>query len=147
MQIRRATAEDEDKVISLIQLFPPSEITVDWKDARRTYQQVVKNPDLGSILVAEDNGEVVDVITLSYPTAIRCGGLYTCIEEFVVAERVRGQGMGSRLLQEAIAEATSKGCYEIQVNNPSELGYPLYLRHGLKDIGKHLKTELPHQRR
>lgn len=147
MQIRRATAKDEDEVISLIQLFPSEEITVDWEDARRTYQQVVKNPNLGTILLAEENDEVVGVITLSYPTAIRCGGLYTCIEEFVVAERMRGQGVGSRLLQEAIAEATSKSCYEIQVNNPSQLGYPLYLRYGLKHIGRHLKTELPHQTR
>jgi hypothetical protein len=43
---------------------------------------------------------------------------------------------------EGIAEATSRGCYEIQINNPSELGYPVYLRKGFKEIGKHLKIKL-----
>ena len=145
MQVRKATTEDEGQIISLLKLFPPDEITVDWEVAHSTYQRVVENPDLGTILVAEENGDVAGVITLSYPTAVRCGGLYTCIEEFVVAERVRGKGVGGQLLLAAIAEATTRGCYEIQVNNPSQLGYPLYLRHGLKDIGKHLKAELPHQ--
>ena len=83
------------------------------------------------------------LITLSYPTAIRCGGLYTCIEEFIVGEKGRGQGIGGKLLRAALEEASAKGCYELQVNNPSESGYPVYLKYGLADVGRHLKIKLP----
>lgn len=145
MQIRKATLEDQSHVINLIKQFPPEEVTVDWKDAARTFDNVIENPELGSILVAEENGNVLGVITLSYPTVIRCGGLYSSIEEFMVSHEARGKGVGGKLLTAALDEAKSKGCYEIQVNNPSELGYPVYLRQGLKDIGKHLKMELSHR--
>jgi hypothetical protein len=46
------------------------------------------------------------------------------------------------LLNAAIDEAKKQGCFEIQVNNPSELGYPLYIRASMKDVGKHLKMKL-----
>ena len=78
------------------------------------------------------------------PTAIRCGGLYSCIEEFIVSEKARGKGVGGQLVQAIIAEAKLKGSFEIQINNPSKQGYPVYLRYGVKDIGKHLKMELLH---
>ena len=47
-------------------------------------------------------------------------------------------------MKAAIAEATERGCDELQVNAPSEAGYPLYLRHGFKDNGKiQVKADLP----
>ena len=145
IRIRKATIEDEAKTIDLIRLFPSSVINVDWQIAAMTFREIVKNDETGTILVAEQDGEVVGVITLSYPVAIRCGGIYACIEEFIVSEQVRGGGVGGQLLEAAIAEATSKGCYEIQVDEPSELGYPVYLRHGLIDTGKHLNMKLTRQ--
>ncbi|UCH43273.1 MAG: GNAT family N-acetyltransferase, partial [Dehalococcoidales bacterium] len=97
----------------------------------------------GTVLVAEDDGSLIGLITLSYPTAIHHGGIYSCIEEFITSPKARGKGVGSQLLEAAIAEANSKGCHEIQVNNPSEAGYPVYLRHEFKDIGKHLRLRSP----
>ena len=144
MKIRKAIPGDESHVISLLKQFPSGELTAGWKDAAQTFHQILKAPELGSILVAEENGEVLGVITISFPTAIRCGGIYSCIEEFIVSEKARGKGAGGQLVQAIIAEAKSKGSYEIQVNNPSKLGYPVYLRYGVKDIGKHLNMKLPH---
>jgi GNAT superfamily N-acetyltransferase len=143
MEIRRATLGDESQIIDLLKQFPPEEISLDWKDAASTFHQVIKNPELGSILVAEENGEILGVISISYPTAVRCGGIYSCIEEFIVSEKARGKGIGGKLVEAIISAATARGCYEIQINNPSPLGYPVYLRHGLKDIGRHLKMKLP----
>jgi predicted N-acetyltransferase YhbS len=120
------------------------EVDKDWKDDAQMFRRLVENPELGTILIAEENGEVAGLTTLSYPTAIRCNGLYACIEENIVDGRFRGKGVGSKLLQAAMAEATARGCDEIQVNAPSEMGYPLYMRHGFKDEGKkHIKAKLP----
>ena len=145
MLIRKACIEDESSVIKLLKQLMGGLEGFNWETAARTFREIAENPELGTILVAEDDGELVGVTTLSYPTAIRCGGLYCCIEENIVDGRCRGKGVGGKLLKAAIAEATSKGCDEIQVNGPSEMGYPLYLRNGLKDIGKHLKVKLPLQ--
>lgn len=146
MKIRRATIQDEARVIALVKklLVPVGEVKQDWSDEAGVFRRIIENPELGSILVAEVDGEIAGVTTLSYPTAIRCNGLYSCIEEIIVDERFRGKGVGGKLLQSAIAEATSRGCDEIQVNAPSEMGYPLYIRHGFIDAGKkHIKAKLP----
>ena len=149
ISVRKAAIEDEAKVFDLLGalflLSDPYDKVNDWQAAAVEFREIAKNDKKGAILVAEEDGDLVGVLTLSYPEAIRCGGIYTCIEEFIVSERVRGKGVGGQLLEAAIAEATTKGCDEIQVNRPSELGYPVYLRHGLKDLGKHLKTKLPRQ--
>jgi len=146
MKIRKATAEDERQIIELLNQFPPSDqTTADVEAVRNTFHRIIENSELGSILVAEENGDVIATIALSYPTAMHCGGLYTCIEDFIVAEQARGRGVGGHLVKAAIAEATEKGCYEIQVNNPSDLGYPVYLRCGLTSTGRHLRLKLKRQ--
>ena len=150
IKIHQATIEDEAKVIDMLrQLLSPSAeySAVDWQTAAILFREIVNNAEKGTILLAEQDGDAVGLITLSYPVAIRCGGIYTCIEEFIVSEAARGKGVGGQLLEAAIAEATAKGCYEIQVNRPSELGYPVYLQHGWQDLGKHLNLKLPRQAR
>ncbi len=141
MNIRPASLEDESKIINLLKAFPGQDGLVDWEAGAPTFRRILEQPELGSIFVADDDGDVVGVITLSYPTCIRCCGIYSSIEEFIVSERCRGKGVGVQLLQTAIEEARMRGCYEIQVNNPSQMGYPVYLRCGFHDIGKHLKMD------
>jgi predicted N-acetyltransferase YhbS len=145
--IRKATIEDEAGIFNLLRQFSSTEVSGEstdrWQGGTTTFREIVGDEDKGTILVAEENNDLVGVITLSYPTAIRCRGIYTCIEEFIVSASTRGKGVGGRLLEAAIAEATSKGCDEIQVNRPSELGYPVYLQHGWEDLGKHLNMKLP----
>jgi GNAT superfamily N-acetyltransferase len=144
MQIRRAVIDDETQAVNLLKklLIPSGEVDKEWSDGTGMFRRIIENPDLGTILVADEDGAIAGITTLSFPAAIRCGGAYTCIEENIVDERFRGRGVGGKLLQAAIAEAKARGCRELQVNNPSKMGYPLYLRYGLEDKGKHLKITL-----
>ena len=138
MQIRRANADDEKNIVNLLKQFPEGEGLVDWEKGMKIFRDIIENPDIGTVFVADEDGDVLGVITLSYPLAIRCGGPYSCIEEFIVDEKGRGKGIGGKLLEAAIGEARTKGCFELQVNRPSELGYPLYIKHGWEEPGKHL---------
>ena len=147
MNVRKATPKDEDRVLALLRqlLIPGGEVHEDWNDEPGTIRRILKDPDLGSILVAEEEGEIAGLTTLSFPFAIRCKGRYACIEENIVDAKYRGKGVGSTLLKAAIAEAAAQGCDELQVNNPSEMGYPLYIRHDLKENGKSLRIKLSSQ--
>jgi GNAT superfamily N-acetyltransferase len=138
MRIRKAVAEDEKDIFNLLKQFPVETEMYDWRKGVGTFQHILENPELGSIFVADEDGDLLGVITLSYPTAIRCQGKYSCIEEFIVDEKGRGKGIGGKLITSAIEEAKSRGCFELQVNRPSESGYPVYMRYGWKDLGKHL---------
>jgi GNAT superfamily N-acetyltransferase len=147
IEIRKATLQDEDQVFQLLKVLfssslPEDEVR-DWPSAVSQYRKIIGEEAKGAILVAEEGGVLLGVITLSYPEAIRCRGVYASIEEFVVSEKARGKGIGGRLLEAAIGEATARGCDEIDVNRPSASGYPLYTKHGIKDLGKSLMTKLP----
>ena len=140
MIIREAMIEDWNCVFELVRELMRSaepESQIHEPGASEAYRRIIKDKT-GTILVAEEDGSLLGLITLSYPMAVRCGGIYACIEEFVVSERARGKGAGSQLLEAAKRKAAEMGCYEVQVNRPSEIGYPIYLRHGWKDLGKHL---------
>jgi len=140
VNIREATIKDHEEVFDLIRQLMTSanmESPINQPSSIETFRQVIEE-EKGTILVAEEDGQMLGLLTLSYPMAIRCGGIYSCIEEFIVTEQARGKGVGGKLIEAAIQKATEKDCYELQVNRPSELGYPVYLRHGWKDLGKHL---------
>jgi GNAT superfamily N-acetyltransferase len=138
VRIRKAAAEDENHIFNLLKQFPVESEGYDWQKGVGTFRRIIENAEFGTVLVAEEAGEILGVITLSFPTAIRCGGKYSCIEEFIVDTKGRGKGIGGKLINAAIEEAKSRGCYELQVNRPSESGYTVYMRHGWKDLGKHL---------
>ncbi len=146
IDIRKATVRDEAEVFNVLKLLlsPRSADSslIRTPGALTAFNSLVNSNDKGVVIVAEEEGRVVGLITLSYPIAMRCAGKYTCIEEFIVSEAVRGRGVGTQLLQAALEEAKKQGCFEIQVNSPTEMGYPLYIKQDIKDAGKHLKKRL-----
>jgi len=144
VEIRRARLDDEEAVLALLLQFPAEELEeYDVREAAgKAYREITRDAKLGTIFLAEEDSDILGIVTLSYPTAIRCGGVYTCIEEFIVDEKARGKGVGGSLMKAALNEASSRGCFELQVNNPTPLGYPVYLKYGLEDVGKHLKIKL-----
>jgi GNAT superfamily N-acetyltransferase len=144
--IRRARIDDEPQVFNLFSRLTSRKRTdqyrVDQKTGPSIYRRIIENPDLGVILVAEDIEKILGVITLSYPVAIRCSGPYARIEEYIVDEANRGRGIGGMLLDAAIKEARKMNCFDLQVNNPSELGRPLYLNRGFEDGGEYMRLKL-----
>ncbi|MDD5289262.1 MAG: GNAT family N-acetyltransferase [Dehalococcoidales bacterium] len=142
INIRKAVISDADSLFVLFQQLPsrqaPDAKSFDTPDARRLLREVISDERNGTVFVADDGGNLLGVVTLSYTYAIRCGGRYSSIEEFVVGSHARGKGVGSKLLKAAIDEAKKQGCCEIHVASPSELGYPVYIRQNIKDVGRHL---------
>lgn len=141
VQIREAKLADQDEVFGLLRkLFESADDIphkIDQTCSIEVFQELVSGKG-GTMLLAEESGSILGLVTLSYPVAIRCGGKYSCIEEFIVSEKARGKGIGGKLLEAAIRKATEEGSFELQVNRPSDFGYPVYLRHGWADLGKHL---------
>ena len=138
--IREAEIGDQEEVFELLRQLMTSateESPINQPGAVEAFHRVIEE-EQGTIIVAEEDGRMLGLVTLSYPVAIRCWGIYSCIEEFIVTEQARGKGVGSKLLEASIEKAKEKGSYELQVNRPSELGYPVYIRQGWEDLGKHL---------
>jgi len=70
------------------------------------------------LLVAELGGHVVGMLQLfTFRHFQHRGGRCAEIESMHVAERVRGRGIGSRLLTHAIGRARELGCYRVQLTS------------------------------
>ncbi len=146
IEIRRASLGDEASVLELYSRLVSRQRKGIWavdQDAGvAIYRQIVEDPDLGVILVAVEDSDMLGVISLSYPVAVKSGGRYARIEEYIVDDKARGKGVGTSLLDAAIKEASKAGCYDLQVNNPSDLGKPLYLRQNFVEGGDYMKLKL-----
>ena len=144
--VRKATIDDESRVFDLFSRLTSRQRTdqyrVDQKTGHPIYRRIIETPALGIILVAQEGDTILGAISLSYPIAIRCSGPYARIEEYIVDESSRGRGIGGMLLEAAIKEARSMGCFDLQVNNPSDLGRPLYNKQGFEDGGEYIRLRL-----
>ncbi len=143
VEVRKAKYTDKDQVLSLLKTFPedPEMPEHSWDQAASAFDSLVEEKG-GCIFVAEENQEIVGVITLGYSYVLRFGGVYAMIEEFIISEKMRGRGIANLLIQAAVEEARSRGCPELQVNRPSSQGYPVYIRNGFHEAGVHMKMNL-----
>lgn len=69
---------------------------------------------------------------------------YGLLEDVFVEEAYRGQGIGSRLVKAAVAEAKARGCYKIigtSRHSRSEV-HDFYKKLGFEDYGKEFRMEL-----
>lgn len=74
-----------------------------------------QHPDLYLTLVAEQAGEVVGLISLlCYQSWFHAGGS-ALINELIIEEQARNQGIGLQLINAAVAEAKNQGMDEIEV--------------------------------
>jgi len=147
IEYRLATPQDEAQVFRLFSRLDSRQRTDKWIVNQATgisvFHKVLGTPELGVIILAVEGDSVLGVISLSYPVAIRCSGKYARLEEYIVDEKFRGRGIGTGLLMAAINTASSAGCYDLQVNNPSVLGKVVYSKIGFIEGGEYWRKKLP----
>ena len=110
--IRAAIAADKEACIELLQDFA----TATGEDLSAAAGDVFDNllqTGNGEILVAEDDGELLGLVSLTYTPVMRFGAEYCRIEELVVDPSRRGEEVGARLVEGAIGRARGRGCAEI----------------------------------
>lgn len=72
------------------------------------------NNDNYMVVAEDENGEIVGTCTLHLQKKfIRDGGVAGLIEDVAVRESLRGQNVGSLLVQKAIEIAKEKQCYKV----------------------------------
>src|SRR5690606_6911587 len=95
------------------------------------------------LVVAEVDGEVAGTLQLTFiPYLTAQGGKRALVEAVFVDERVRGQGVGRKLMQWAIARAREKGCHMVQLttNKQRPEAHRFYESLGL--VGPHYGMKL-----
>jgi len=113
MRLRRAEAADAETARALI-----AELGYGGHDAAsfaRGFSEVLGAA--GSVVwMAEEEGRVLGLLSLSWRPQIRLGAALMTIDEIVVAEAARGKGIGRALLDRAKAEAARVGAKRLELH-------------------------------
>ena len=110
-------------------------------DRKEIFRKALKNKDY-LCLVAEIGKEVVGFIDLWAFPDVSHGAYLAQIQNFVVTEKMRGKGIGTKLLQEIIRVFREKKYHELHVwtEKNNEAALRLYKKFGIKN--EHVLLEM-----
>jgi ribosomal protein S18 acetylase RimI-like enzyme len=135
--IRTATPADVSAVLDLLsEQLQENSVSVDEEHLRSATLRMLQRPELGRILVAIRDDAIVGVAVLSFLWTLEHGGATTWLDELYVAPHQRRAGLGSRLLEAAMALARARGCraLDLEVEPGHESALRLYERQGFRRL-------------
>lgn len=108
------------------------EFSPDVTAQRRGLNAIIRNPEVGVILVAREGPSILAMVNLLFTVSTALGERVAILEDMVVASNARGSGIGSELLNHAIKCAESSGIKRITLltdrDNHNALRF--YAKHG-----------------
>ena len=113
--VRLAQAEDVEALAELLSILfqQEADFTPDIARQKWALQMIVTQPEVGQIFCATDGDEIVGMVSILFTVSTAEGGRAAWLEDMVVHPTKRGQGVGERLLQEAMTGAQLAGCSRI----------------------------------
>jgi GNAT superfamily N-acetyltransferase len=104
----------------------------DYEAQSRGLARIISSPEVGLVVVARQDGQVVGMVNLLYTVSTALGDRVALLEDVVVSPSVRGSGVGSRLMEHAIQFARLNGCKRITVltDRENESAQRFYQKHG-----------------
>lgn len=118
--MRRATADDVPALVSMLaddHLGSQRETPEAPEDYRPAFDRIDADPNQ-HLMVAEHDGRTVGTLQLTViPGLSRRGSTRALIEAVRVHADARGLGLGSQLIEWAIAEARRQGCVLVQLTS------------------------------
>jgi GNAT superfamily N-acetyltransferase len=140
VDIRIATRTDEARCLQMTEILTGETRAPGWSAAFGA----LLGRDRGEVLVAEEDGTLLGVATVSYNLAIRYGGEYAQLEELIVDPAARGKNVGGLLMENAVERARARGCAEfgLYLLEATEHNRPFYEKFGFRHVGSELRQRL-----
>lgn len=115
ISIRQATITDVPQLCELLSLLfkQEADFTPDVKRQTRGLRLIVEQPEVGRIYCASDEGAVVGMVSVLFTVSTAEGSRAAWLEDMIVHPSRRGQGIGKRLLHEAMSGARAAGCHRV----------------------------------
>ena len=111
-------------------------------------QALLDDPQGGSVLIAEADGEIVGVLTASWQRAIHVPGVYATVQDLWVNEGWRSRGVGAELVEAIASQARTRGVSRLEVGLPRETFAAIastesfYKRNGFEPLGPRMRRLL-----
>jgi GNAT superfamily N-acetyltransferase len=109
-----------------------AEFTPNPEAQARGLARIISNPEVGVVFAAKEDNQIVGMVNLLFTVATALGDKVALLEDMVVAPPVRGAGVGSQLLDQAITFARAQGCQRITLltDSSNESAQRFYRKHG-----------------
>lgn len=120
MLIRLAKEDDARAAFTLMTDLGYPDVELD--QFAETYHQVLEHQTMILLVAEDDNNEVIGLASMSNRPQLRLTGNLVTIDEFVIADKARGTGVGRELLNAAMAVAKKLGArrLELETNRARE---------------------------
>lgn len=132
--IEPAGNKDIDAICHLLTALFTQEVdfSVDTAKQARAVSTILSQPEQGQILLLKKETQVIGMVSLLYLISTAMGGKVAMLEDMIIAEDYRSQGLGNRLLEAAIDFAHDQGCLRITLltDANNDRAQQFYQQHG-----------------
>ena len=141
--LRLAKSEDQQRCSELLDVL--AKATSDSHEIfdLETFEHLISN-ERGSLVVAEENGKILGMASISFNLALRYNGEYCQLEELVVDSEARGKNIGGLLIEETIRLAKARGCKEfgLYILESTKHNRGFYEKYGFIKVGQEMRQAL-----
>ena len=141
--VRLAKLEDQQRCSELLDVL--AQVTSDPHEIfdSETFEHLISN-ERGSLVVAEESGNVLGMASISFNLALRYNGEYCQLEELVVDQDARGKNVGGLLIKETIRQAKIRGCKEfgLYILESTKHNQGFYEKYGFIKVGEEMRQPL-----
>ncbi|HWT89702.1 MAG TPA: GNAT family N-acetyltransferase [Solirubrobacterales bacterium] len=120
-------------------------------DLEAEVRALLDDPEGGSVLIADADGQTVGVLSASWQRAIHVPGVYATIQDLWVDEDWRSRGVGAELVEAIASQARARGVSRLEVGLPRETFAAIastesfYRRNGFEHLGPRMRRLLDDQ--
>lgn len=114
-KIRLACMADMEELIRLLNVLFSQDIEFvpDYQKQKQGLELIMADAKIGEILVLEIDRKVAGMVSLLYSISTARGGKVAILEDMIIDENFRNNGLGTELLLEAIRFAQTRGCLRL----------------------------------
>ena len=141
--VRTATAADQPRCMALLGMLGEATGGSYHPGAPRAFDSLLDEAR-GQVLVADEDGTLLGMATVSYNVAMRYGGEYCQLEELIVDPEARGKNVGGLLVEATVRVAKQRGCaeYGLYLVATTESNRPFYEKYGFEVVGSEMRQRL-----
>ena len=141
--VRLAKLEDQNRCSELLEVLAKATSDPHEVFDSKTFKNLISN-ERGSLVVAEENGTVLGMASISFNLALRYNGEYCQLEELVVDKEARGKNVGGLLIEETIKLAKKRGCkeYGLYILESTKHNQGFYEKYGFVKVGEEMRQPL-----
>ena len=141
--VRLAKLEDQQRCSELLDVLAKATSDPHEIFGSETFENLISN-ERGSLVVAEESGNVLGMASISFNLALRYNGEYCQLEELVVDPDARGKNVGGLLIEETIRLAKIRGCkeYGLYILESTKHNQGFYEKYGFIKVGEEMRQPL-----